>query len=213
MLGGRAFPSQKAVLAAVREVLNRVPLYKLLEGADLDLIRGLLRLHPECREKVAGGIGVRVQLNCIPGLSPQRGFHIVRSDGSTVDFSIYTPFRNETQRRWGDITGAARLAVQSTINDFKRARFNGGDTTPCELTGAVLSWDNAVVDHGPPWPFRRILNDWISPRGYPQLIDRGLYRELAASDAADFVPFHNARARLRVIDKVQNMRLGDRGRR
>jgi hypothetical protein len=198
-VGGRAFPSKKAALAAVRAVLNNTPLFLFLDGEDLALIRGLLDLHPEREEE-------------IPGMPPTRGFHIVRKDGSTIDFSIYTPFESETRRRLNNIGFAARQAVRDITNSFKSRRFGDSETAPCELTGNALRWDDAVVDHAGEWPFSRILTEWIERRGAePPLVDRGLYGEFEPDAARDFCEFHNERAKLRLIHKMLNCSIGARG--
>ena len=60
------------------------------------------------------------------------------------------------------------------------------------------------------WPFRRILNDWLSGRadGYPEITERQFFSELRPIDRASFIIFHDRRARLQVICKTENMRLG-----
>jgi hypothetical protein len=165
------------------------------------------------RRQLAGGcVGIRVQWNKPDGFPRTRGFHVVRPDGSTADFSIYCGAfepSTESKRRWANITQAARFAVRETVQAYKRDYFGGGDFAPCELTGIISHWDDAAVDHAPPWPFRRILNDWMPAQDDgPQIIERQFGWELLPIERANFRIFHDKRARLRVIDKTQNMRLG-----
>jgi hypothetical protein len=212
-IGRWTFPTKKAALAEVRRVLHNSVPYEMLEGDDYELILALVKLHRNADEKFTGGcIGIRVQWNCVPGYAPARGFHIVRADGTTMEFSIYCgPLDQqdtEAKRRWARLTQAARYAVVPTTQAYKDRRFGGGPIAICDVTGQILGWDDAVVDHAPPWPFRRILNDWLSERGVPPVIEQRYHFEFAPDDAAAFRAFHDERARLRLIDKDENMRLG-----
>jgi Protein of unknown function (DUF3223) len=216
-IGGFVFSTKKAAQTEIRRILNDTTPYEPLQGDDHRLIRGLLDLHHDAAIKLAGGcVAIRVQWNKLDGCPPTRGFHVVREDGSTIDFSIYCgPFEpeTETKRRWAKITQAARFAVRDRVAEYKSDYFNGADYAPCELTGVTLHWDDAVTDHGAtlaiPTNSERLAHG--PRRRFPKIVERQFGWELPPVDRAAFIIFHDERARLRVIDKTQNMRLGDHG--
>jgi hypothetical protein len=210
-IGERTFPTKGAALAAVRLVLNQNDIGNLLTGDDFIFIRALIDIHPSAAEKLAGGcVSIGIRTNKVAGQKEQRGFYIVHDDRSETEFSIFAPFRSVEQRRWLDLNAAARSAVLEITSTFKRIAFSGQDKVPCVVTGEMLSWGDAAVDHYGEWSFFRILSEWLIGREIV-LIDHRIQREFNDSDKSDFIKFHNERALLRVIHKKENSRRGSRG--
>lgn len=94
------------------------------------------------------------------------------------------------------VIGPQKLAL-------KRAAFATSTVITCPVSNTPITWDEASVDHDAPWPLSRIIAEW--PRlSTVETLDRGFYREFTPDDARDFLAFHDARARLRVVSKAVN---------
>lgn len=214
-IGRRVFRTKGAAQTAVRAVLNTGPVDRILDAVEFSLIRDLLDLHYQRDEKLAGGcVAIVIRTNKVPNQPPQRGFYVVHDDGSETEFSIYVPFATPAQlRRYAllDVRDACRRAISDQVAEFKRLAFSSQPVVVCAATGVVLSWDDAVVDHYGEWPFSRIVDVWLEDRDYPELIDRKIFKELLVDDGTDFVRFHNEKARLRIIHRRENSRVGARG--
>jgi hypothetical protein len=212
-IGKQVFRTKGKALEAVQQVLRSSLVGKPLTGSDYILIRALIDLHPVADEKLAGGCkAIVVRINKLPGMPPQRGFWIIHDDGTEIDFSIYVPFKNANQRKVDQLAWAAREAVRSEIEQFKRLQFRQRKTIPCQITGRLVTWDEAHVHHAGEWPFVRILTEWIASRSAPPtIIDLGITKALADEDAVEFLKFHNSRATLQVVHQIENARIGSRG--
>jgi hypothetical protein len=189
-------------------VLHTAPLGQLLGGADLDLAVAVLDRHHDRANKLAGGItGITVLKN--NGHLRSRGFHIVRPDGSTMDFSYRVAL--DMASKEPTIEQACRTAVWSDIAAWRDRWF---ETQPpyCEVSGEVLTKDTMHVDHGGDWPFRRIVAEFVElaeREGFSlTLAQRGFYIvEFADPQVIEaFRKFHDARAELRVVTAAVNLR-------
>lgn len=210
-IGRFVFASKGAALKAVQKVLNEVPLGVALEGDQFELIRELACMHSQANVKIGIGINaITVQMNKIELLPPKRGFWIHRIDGTSTDFSIYNPFEIEKQRLKNNISWAARHAVRMVINNKKKEYFGNQEVAACQISGRMLSWDDAVVDHYGEWKFEKIISTWFLLNPSVKLIERNFGHEFLVADAESFLKFHNERAKLRVICKKLNMSLGGR---
>ena len=85
-LDTREFAKAGDATAHFRAMLNRYPLGGLVIGTDKDDLRALIKRHDEADEKIGCGIDHFV-VDMDPEGTPTRCFHIVRTDGSRVDFS------------------------------------------------------------------------------------------------------------------------------
>ena len=143
-----------------------------------------------------------------PGII-QKCFWIIHPDGGATDFSYRNCFG--MQARDGGVAEAARTAVWPGIVAYKRQRFGNSDAIPCDETGALVSFADADVDHDAPWPFSRILREFFTGRPKPQLRDEQVRMVFACPDlAAEFIAFHDERARLRIVERKVNISMGAR---
>lgn len=82
----------------------------------------------------------------------------------------------------------------------------------CAISGEVLSWDDAHVDHAPP-VFITLADRWtLLAGGYPVITltptaDGQIGRTLTATDAQSWADFHRANAHLRIVSSLANLSL------
>jgi hypothetical protein len=65
--------------------------------------------------------------------------------------------------------------------------------------------DNQAVDHAPPWPFSRIIDAWLETHE-PVIEEMAAGDQLAPASERSFLHFHDARAKLRIVDRDLNSR-------
>lgn len=197
-----------------RHILHTTTPGRALEPEDFRFMTELLTHHPRADEKIGVGLqAIRVEPDPVWG-----GVMFVaeRRDGSSTDFSYRKCLRPSTKR--GDINTACRQAVAGDIVAFKHEHFNRhGDAANqviCPLTGQRLGWLDAQVDHGPPWPFRRIVDAFFASTSAGDVrvasqCEQGITRRFVDADLAErFRQFHARVAVLRVIAAAENLRIG-----
>lgn len=215
-LGGRSFRTKTQLVAELRALLKASALGAPLPLAEQAMLADLLRRHPHHAEKVGAGIRhFEVREHYFRDTIRQRGFYVVRTDGSAVDFSFYMCLLPDSADLGQlALTEACRAAVVAQVAARKAAHFAGSGSARCEETGALIAWDQAHVDHAGEWPFSRIVEAWIAGRGGPPPLQSDALQTVFADegDAAEFVRFHDARAVLRVIDARLNIGRRDRAR-
>lgn len=144
-IGAFTFPSRKAAECEIRSILHNSPLNQPLVGAHSELITALVGLHHEAEEKIGAGID-HIEIRCIE--YGARGFWIVRTDGTAVDFSYRTALGGARPHP-EQVRRAMRFAIRDQIDDFRRVAFReAGDYIQCPLTGQDVTlgpW--AHVDH------------------------------------------------------------------
>jgi len=197
-----------------RHILHTTTPGCTLGPEDFRFMTELLTRHPRADEKIGVGVlAIRVEPD------PWWGgvmFIAERRDGSSTDFSYRKCLRPTTRR--GDINTACRQAVAEDIVAFKREHFNcHGDAANqviCPVTGQRLGWLDVHVDHGPPWPFRRIVDAFLASTSTADVqiatnCDGGVTRRFVDADLAErFRRCHGRVAALRVIASAENLRIG-----
>lgn len=108
-----------------------------------------------------------------------------------------------------------RRAVADQVIDFKQASAARG-TLVCAVTGEILDWDSAHGDHAPPI-FVTLADQWAEHvGGYTaiQLLptEDGELGPCMA-DPEPWAAFHRDRAELRIVSRLTNLSLLQRGRR
>jgi hypothetical protein len=156
-LGRLRYRTKSEAAAAAQRILHTAPLGQLLRGDDLDLAVALLDRHHDRENKLAGGmVGITVLKNNVHLRS--RGFHIVRPDGSTMDFSYRVAL--DMASKVPTIEQACRNAVWPDIMAWRDMYLE--DQGPrCEVSGELLTRDTMHVDHAGDWPFRRIIAEFV----------------------------------------------------
>ena len=199
--GGVNYSTQKAAVAAIRDVLHNAP-YGRIEGPDAVLIADLFALHPEAEEKAGCGIAwFEIGTDAFAG----RGFWVRRLDGSLMDFSYRVCLRPETV----DVRSAkqaARFEVDADIQAFKDAQ-----PPRCSLSGQMLPAHELEVHHMHPDTFNAIWANWLAAQAAEPVVDsigtKLWFRDRALAES--WRRYHKEHADLRLLSKT-NHRLMER---
>lgn len=159
------------------------------------------------------------RLNTETGWS-NSGFWVVRLDGSATDFSYIWAVKCLPGDRSKDFYGACQEVVAlDLVLAKKRAFAEHGDAhglVACELTGVMVSIDDAPLDHA--WPnFSHIVSGWSGdiPDGIVSAPADGqttpTFVDKAVADA--FRDYHHNQAMLRILSKSANLQTGSQARR
>lgn len=209
VLGSEEFHTKASVVERCRTLLNGAELRKPFKGKDHEFLSDLLPRHPAADEKIGcGAEWFEVRLHYWRGAFRQRGFYVVRTDGSSVDFSFYVCLLSDPADRRRCLVEACREAVGDSIHRFKLATFMGRDSIPCAETGERVGWDEAHVDHADPWPFRNIVQEWLKLQPSDPVTSEVGMRRIFVEGAVrgDFCRFHDKVAVLRVVHRDVNLR-------
>ncbi len=126
-----------------REIIGTLENGESVRSGDAEFLLWLLDRHPRAAEKIGQGVAGFTVQNAVMGT---RCFVVHRVDGSSTDFSFHScitaPDSIALVRR------AMRRAISDQTNEFKRASAARGPLV-CAVTGQMLSWNNAHVDHAP----------------------------------------------------------------
>jgi len=206
ILGSFTFRTKGDAVKSVQHVLHNAPVGELLSGDDLELALALLDRHPLRADKLAGGIaGVSVLMNNEGYVA--RGFHIVRPDGSTKDFSYRVALDRKSKEP--TVQQACQMAVLPDTTAYRYARLAAG-AERCDVSGELLTPETTHVDHAGEWPFRRIVKEFVEwavqERRSLRLVESGVCTVEFADPqmTEDFRAFHNARAVLRLVTQAVN---------
>jgi hypothetical protein len=201
---------KKEAKARCHEIVERTANGQMVSDEDAAFLHWLLDRHPCAADKI--GVGVAGFTVEAIGMAT-RGFMLHRFDGSSTDFSYYKCITSPSEV--GLARKAMRRAVVDQVIEFKRASAARG-TLVCAVTGEILDWDSAHVDHAPPI-FVTLADQWAEHvGGYTaiQLLpteDGELGRCMA--DPEPWAAFHRDRAELRIVSRLTNLSLLQRGRR
>lgn len=155
VIGPFTFASKIEATRAVRDILHNTKPGTHIDGADLELLVGLIGLHERSDEKVGAGIA-SVSVEIIEYGQP--GFWIHRTDGTSTDFSYRKALAKPS--RHGEVRAVMRRAIADSVLNFKRQLFAHRSEVPCPVTGQMLTWDFGEVDHIV--PFNRIADEFLS---------------------------------------------------
>lgn len=196
---------KKAIQDRARKILNAAEFRTAIQGADDLFLRELIAIHPEAVDKI--GVGVDY-FEVRPNEWKSRTFWLVRFDGSATDFSFLKAITPSTPMQ--KFAHACREAVVNQILEFKRCAFELASTIACPITGEVVTWDTAHIDHDTP-TFDEIMRQFAATRSdieadVEPTHDGELttyFREEATR--ALFAEFHRKRAVLRVVSRRANL--------
>jgi hypothetical protein len=193
-----------------RMIIEAIADGQLVTGEDIEFLRWLLDRHPQAPEKIGQGVaGFSVQTTAMG----TRCFFVHRVDGSSTDFSYHSC--TTAPDHIALVRKAMRRAIADQIIEFKRAS-EAQAPLVCAVTGDMLSWDNAHVDHAPP-VFIALADEWASRVGgysaikLPPAADKQIGRSLILADAELWANFHQQNAHLRIDSRLANLSLLRRG--
>ncbi|MGR6998897.1 DCL family protein [Yinghuangia aomiensis] len=127
-IGTRRYRTKTEAGDAVRAVLHGRPIGTELVGEEFDLIRDLLDMHHEAQDKI--GVGVAAIRIAPPLKGPYRGFEVVRTDGTTIDFSYQTCLRKPSLR--SQVHNVLRDEIEDKTTAYFDARYAEGTFTSDE---------------------------------------------------------------------------------
>lgn len=220
---GREWKTQKAAEQHFREIRDRHPLRTPIDDAQdhADLMALLERFdaaHAEEDSQIGCGVDhFDVRMNYGSG-GATKGFWVIRVDGTETDFSFIWAVKGTPKPEVQEFADACRAAVMADLHAAKREFFaKHGDAdgcVPCEITGKLVSIDDAHVDHAFP-TFGALVQSFKAARQWHRGIPPGVLTHpqdnqtttaFVDPDVADaFRAFHHAAASLRVIAKGQNL--------
>ena len=205
LLGGHTYRSKDAIKREAQRLLHAA-LGPITDRREHAFLADLVEMHPDCDQKIGGGIERFERRAHRFGAIYGRGFYIIRTDGSSVDFSLHICVRGYTERSRN--VEACREAVWQDVAAYKAERFghDARNLAVCEASGLALSWDDAHVDHVGEMPFREIFREWLEREGYHELTERNMRRQFYDPEVrARFREFHSERAKLKLVHRDINL--------
>lgn len=164
-IGNQPFSSKKEATAFVREILHQYPVEQRISGEHHEFLCQLLARHPDYEDKRGEGIdGFVVRVNATPGYRPTKGFYVIRTDGTAMDFSFPVCINGEGKSLEQDIHAACRLAIWPSMDAYRTDYYtlhHKDGKVPCELSGEYLELQDMEVDHISPWDFKSIVAAWV----------------------------------------------------
>lgn len=216
-IAGVAFTTKNQIVEHVRTLFDRYDVGNFLSNEDFNFVMDLIRGHSRYALKVGCGIqAVRIDLNT--EWKKYKMFTLIRVDGSEADVSYRECIYPTSKKQ--HFAAACRNAVVEDILAFKQRdyerRRDSNNCVPCVLSGELVHWNDAHIDHAPPWTFQRIvdhaLNSWHLELDKLELggDEDGAFQNYFIDDRlkAQFRALHSNLASLRVVSKVVNLKLG-----
>jgi hypothetical protein len=213
-IGALHFATKTEAIAHFRSMLHRYDFVSVISDEDTAALRALLERHPTYEQKCGCGIA---GFTIIPAPYGYRGFEILRTDGTTTDFS-YLKCINAPPTAREQLHKALRREVGPDIAEARQKYFtkhaNAEGRVPCALTDALITIDEAHADHAPPYTFYVLVTTFLTARKIipnESLLtppaDNQFGRMLCDRDlAADWIAFHHELAHLRIVASDENVR-------
>ena len=220
-LAGQSFNSPAALTNHLKRLKNTHPLRQPFNGDDDSLLREWITFHPDAKSKIGAGIKHFVVDTHSDYGKPERCIFIHHLNGAVVDVSYKEPSnalvqlykRGSLSRNPYDLIrdykAALRRSVAEQVNLVKHTVFRDQFAITCPLSGELITFTEAEVDHSYPMTFDAIAWHWsliwdINPQDV-ELNDLGTSFELIDQSLADsFAGFHLESANLQVISKAVN---------
>lgn len=210
-IGPHTFKSKAAAKDHSRSIMERHPMHFPIIGPDDIFLRDLISIHPECEQKTGSGIK-HFTSRIDPIWKTTRHFVIVRTDGSTTDFSFHTCIDGNNHRK--DVLQALRHAISDQVVNFQRCSFALDGEIRCPYTGEILSASHCHVDHTPPDTFLSLVQRWWKQDGIEHWADIELVdnadnqwvRELKNEAlSSSWQRFHISNCNLRLVSPIANL--------
>lgn len=216
-IAGVQFRTKNEIVEYVRRIFDKYRVGAYLDAGDFSFVMELLRGHSRYALKVGCGISaVRIDLNT--EWKAYKMFTLIRVDGSEADVSYRECIYPTSKRQ--HFAAACRRSVVPDVLAFKQRQYDEHrdslNRVPCELTGEWVHWDEAHVDHAPPWTFQTLVEMFLESYFLPLAEieiggdEDGAFQSYFADEAVaeSFRAFHNERAVMRVLSKTANLKLG-----
>jgi len=186
------FKSKKAAAEYYRHILYS---YKVKEPITKDthdfMLRALLERHPHIKEKE--GAGIIYFYTDTDGMN-KICFHFIRKDGTIDHFSFLKCLNNSSI--YQEFAGACRGSVHHIVRQMR-------------LDKNIPKTHH--IDHAEPYPFRRILKEFIQ-KNKPDMtcsfdsVPETYLHKLPEPLHSQFIDYHNKYAILEVITAEENLK-------
>jgi hypothetical protein len=210
ILGPCRFPTKKAAIQAVRDILHTSKICAPLTGLEAELIAALAGQHHDAANKIGPGI-TRIDVRTMD--SGSRSFWITRADGSLENFSYRKCFEGQRTPR-ATALAAMRKAIEPQILSFRREEFyrarSAGERLVCPLTGNALAEDQSThVDHHGE-EFAALAERFAQPYGGLEQIPTRTADDYGDEISDDSIfdawdAFHRSYAQLRLLHRSANL--------
>lgn len=210
VLAGNTY-TKKSARERCSKILNAYQFGATISLLDHWFLLDVLQGHGNAENKIGCGVAsFQVERHWQFGTPC---FWITRVDGTRTYFGYKWCFEkspsDETRARMG-----FRSEVVDQIVEFKTATFAGRDRIPCAITGIVIPWDEANVDHEP--PFHVLRDSFLQQVGLslgqvriqPWREGESRYLFEDRQLASLWSNFHQQFARLQVISAEENAKKG-----
>lgn len=209
-IGPFVFPSKAQAREYCSRLLNEYALGVAVSADDFRFLHHLLERHGGAEQKIGCGVS---SFEVQPDDFGHRCFWLTRVDGSRTYFSYrwcLDQAPNDLQRA----RFAFRHEIQDQIIAFKKEMFAQRSVAICAVSGRLLHWPEANVDHEPPLHALRdafllsaglnlldvAVQPWVEGEHRYLFTDRSL--------AARWSRYHAEHARLRIVLAEENARKG-----
>jgi Protein of unknown function (DUF3223) len=211
------FPTKQAAILFFRGMLGRYRNGDTVAESDAALLALLLERHPEVLQKVGCGIKRFYRNATSKGTDC---FWLERHDGTVTDFSFKTCIDAKGKTLYQEFAEACREAVQPDLDLRKKEHFDKyGDSdgkVKCEITGQKVAIYESHLDHKKPTTFEVIVHTFIAASKLeinPEMLSKPRDGQFAVTFVdkqieGAFRSYHATIAKLRIITKNANLRLG-----
>lgn len=211
-INGRPFATKESLADEIR---RRMALYENTEPLDAEDTRfflAILQMHPGAAIKIGRGVmGFYIIQN--PVYPQQRTLILRRVDETTTDWSWReclspTPHHKKVRRAFRVLLEPEMIALKQRFFDV------AAGSARCPITGEVIVFTSAHVDHIPPQTFEALFTDFICEEQLDlatvQLSSEGKdnnYQDTLTDEAlaSRWLDFHGQYAKLRVISARANL--------
>jgi len=205
-IGRRRYRTKGAAGEAVQAVLHGNPVGSELSGEEFALVRDLLDMHHEAEDKIGVGVaGIRI---APPLKGKWPGFEVIRTDGSTIDFSYKSCLTHPS------VSSQVRNVMRVEVEEFGTAYFESrlaAGTLVSDLSGVPLRSDATHVSHFQGPPFAEIADTFAAAEGGWEAIeltpstDHGLGRFVDREQAERWRAHYEQRAVLGLLSPSENL--------
>lgn len=211
-VAGEFFGTQKELVERVQSIIrtskNKVP----LDMIDSAFVMNLLERHPDAEQKIGCGVDyLYVNENPMYPGERNRGFYLVRTDGTHTDFSYRECLKPTPHKK--KVFNAMRAAIESDTLAFKNAAFSKSSVLTCPDTGKPITFAGSHVDHVAPLTFVFLVDNFMSlvglsfddialtPSGDNQFQDKFADKQIEKA----WQKYHAENAKLEVVSQWANL--------
>lgn len=218
-IGGNAFTTKAGITKRCRDIRDATPDNTLVAAEpDVAFLLDLFSTwHDEWDEKAAGGFVGFTTTTVRANGKETRCFVIQTADGDLIDISFPHAVRRIKTARTAtlipqglrDFRNAARVAIAKQTMAYRKTAL--ATNSACSMTGVQLTATTSAVDHHDP-SFDELLFAFCQQHGVnPLKVQVGSVQGVQAQIidptlVSNWQVYHEQYARLRLIDKVENLK-------